>query len=230
MRRNDHVVIIGLQDHLTSTDTSKFQLACAIWPQSGLSVSTFQENEYKAFFAFFDQELSHFTRSHLDITAECVEGIIGLIVIFKDSIQEPQAKVIQKFRERFPAIRQSDLYACIELVARICFTFKMILDNSLSAIGQTSVGLLEWPAEISLKEAAQSLFEPAGPLANMERCLSPNLDPSLTASALVEICGVKLSWTSNIMDHLRLDKRHRTLTIYEHKICLLNHTKGNYSP
>jgi hypothetical protein len=41
--------------------------------------------------------------------------------------------------------------------------------------------------------------------------------------------GVKIQWTDNLVDHLNFDKRRRILSVYEHKICLVNHLKGKDS-
>jgi hypothetical protein len=74
---------------------------------------------------------------------------------------------------------------------------------------------------VTLQELTKSLF-----LRNRTP-LSGNLeivmDPRFTAAHLVKVCNIKLNWTDNLADHLRFDKKYRVLTMYKHKICLVNH-------
>ncbi|KAF2437359.1 hypothetical protein P171DRAFT_526926 [Karstenula rhodostoma CBS 690.94] len=223
--------VVNILDDLSALNTSlKFDLICKIWSSVGLSLSTFRESEYTAFFAHLSREVSYLKHNHSELAADGVEQAIDLICTLKENMSEPRYDILLKFREQFPNVDDHSLNRTIELVARLWLTAKAALDVGVPATMHTNYGTLEWPTEVSLKEAVQSHFSDVDATDIRDESLGPGLDPSFTASTLVEICGIKLSWTSNLMDHLRLDKRHRVLTVYEHKICLLNHTKGIDSP
>lgn len=96
---------------------------------------------------------------------------------------------------------------------------------------QADIGTIEWPSELSLKDLVQSQFQSSHTDEwSNEKYSKTQLDPSFTASSLVDICSIKIFWTHNLADHLNFDKRRRILTVYEHKICLLNHSKDADSP
>lgn len=212
------------------TSTSNFDLLCTIWPNSGLTDPAFRENEYTAFLAHLNQESSYLGQNNSEFAVETTIGTIDLIPILRDNISEPRGKLVDKFAHRFPNVQAPALLRTIELVIRLWLTIRVSLNDIHAASPQANHGMLEWPAEISLIEAVQSQFFSLDSASNTNKSLSPILDPSFAASTLIDVFGIKLSWTSNLMDHLRLDKRHRVLTVYEHKICLLNHIKGNDSP
>lgn len=54
------------------------------------------------------------------------------------------------------------------------------------------------------------------------------LDEAFTAVNLRNICRLQIRWTSNLQDHLKISgpRGHRVLSIYQHKVCLINHFKG----
>jgi len=81
-----------------------------------------------------------------------------------------------------------------------------------------------WPAEISLNGLIQNQF-PRTPLGGDTKVLS-RIDPAFTAAYLVNICRIKLHWTNNLSNHLEFDRKRWILSVYQHKICLLNHIKA----
>ncbi|KAL1603513.1 hypothetical protein SLS60_005100 [Paraconiothyrium brasiliense] len=227
----DHPFVVNILGDLNAMTThSKFELISKIWPNAALSGPAFRESEYMAFLAHLNQEFSHLKQEQSEVAAESVQGIIELISLLRNNLSEGRNKIAQEFRDRFPDLDDFTLSRTMELVVRLWLTTRVALNEGFPKPIQTAFGSLEWPAEISLREAVHSQFALVDPADNVDKYFSPGLDPSLTASALVDICGIKLAWTSNLMDHLRLDKRHRVLTVYEHKICLLNHIKGDDSP
>jgi hypothetical protein len=51
------------------------------------------------------------------------------------------------------------------------------------------------------------------------------LHPSFTAAFMTNICGLTLEWTDCLADHLRLDRRQKTLRVYPYKSVLQYHLK-----
>jgi hypothetical protein len=51
------------------------------------------------------------------------------------------------------------------------------------------------------------------------------IDDSFTLANLKRICRLHIRWTNNIRDHLRLEGKQgkRTLSVFQHRIFLLNH-------
>ncbi|OAG09106.1 uncharacterized protein CC84DRAFT_1257822 [Paraphaeosphaeria sporulosa] len=230
MSRSGPFIVAVREDFHAATRASNLELIYTIWANTGLSLENFRQKEYTAFLAYLSQESSYMEQNQRQFATDSVNGAIALVPLLRNNVSAPRHEVLAICQERFPGVDESILTRTIELAARIWLTTRVALVDSIMAVVKTNYRMLEWPAEISLREAVQSQFTFEDPADKMDILFGPDLDPSLTASALVEICGVKLSWTSNLMDHLQLDKRHRVLTVYEHKICLLNHTKGIDSP
>jgi hypothetical protein len=221
---------IILDDLGTAKSPSKLGIVCKIWPDAGLTPGVFPENEYGSFFDYIAQELSELNRCRSEFAAESLEATIDLIALLRKSVNDPLQSVLQKLRGLFPDVEESALIKTLELSARLWLTTRVTIGGKTLLSPRRGSETIEWFNEISLKEALQSHFCLLSQTNTSDQSFGPGLDPSFTASALVDICGIRLSWTSNLMDHMQLDKRHRVLTVYEHKICLLNHIKGIDSP
>jgi hypothetical protein len=50
-----------------------------------------------------------------------------------------------------------------------------------------------------------------------------NIEPRFTAAYFVNTSGMSIQWTDDISSHLSFDLERNVLTIYRHKICLVNH-------
>ncbi|KAJ4287991.1 hypothetical protein N0V90_012007 [Kalmusia sp. IMI 367209] len=216
---------------LDSLDTTKassgFDLVCKIWPNAGLSTRTFRENEYASFLGYVNQELLYLRQHQTEFAAESLEGTIDLISLLKSDLDQPRHAVLRRVRELYPDVEEAHVIRTLELVARLWLTTRVAMGDMATI---PVFGMIEWTSDISLRDAIQSHYPLAEPEDKVEKYFSQSLDPSFTAATLVEVCRVRLSWTSNLMDHLRFDKRHRILMIYEHKVCLLNHCEGVDSP
>lgn len=215
-----------LDDVKALNRSSKFELISVIWPSSGLSLQTFQEDEYASFTEYISQELSRLREHQAKFAAETIDATVDLIQVLRSNADRALQTVLQRVRERFLDVDEAAVVRSLELTTRLWLTINVHSESVAVGPVQANVGTIEWPSELSLRDLVHSQFQssPVDDLSN-EKPSKTQLDPSFTASSLVDICGMKIAWTHNLADHLNLDKRRRILTVYEHKICLLNHAK-----
>ncbi|KAK0634104.1 hypothetical protein B0T14DRAFT_420014 [Immersiella caudata] len=120
---------------------------------------------------------------------------------------------------------EDKLMRSVDIAVRIWLTL------DISSLDLRRPGLLAWPAKRTLAEVIQSHFNSL----EQEQCRTPvsdeNIDPDLKADHLVAYHGYTIIWTDNLASHLTIDWKHKTITIYEHKISLHNHLRlGGSSP
>lgn len=219
-----------LDDFGAGKGPSMTELIYRIWPDIEPNPWIFSENQYTSFFEYITQELKSLNRNRADFAAESLEGNVDLISLLRKNVNCPLHTVLQTLKGSFLNVDESALIKTLELSARLWLTTKVTVGGREVIPSQAGFQTIEWFPEISLREAVHSHFALSNLAEIQDNSPSPSLDPSFTASTLVDVCSIKLSWTSNLMEHLRFDKRNHVLTVYEHKICLLNHMKGTDSP
>ena len=221
-------------DDLQSLDeASKLELISKLWPESGLTSKAFIEDDYTAFIGYIGREFSKLRGHQHKFASNTLDTTLELIEFIRTTSDQPQTAVLQKARERFQGVDEAAVLRSLELAARLWLTIN--LHSSSIAVGpiQPSVGAVEWPQCLSLNDTVRKAFTYLGRVretASDENELSGYRNLAFTAASLNKRSGIRFFWTDNLTDHLYFDKQRRTLTVYQHKICLLNHRKDPRSP
>ncbi|PVH71644.1 hypothetical protein DL98DRAFT_660528 [Cadophora sp. DSE1049] len=82
----------------------------------------------------------------------------------------------------------------------------------------------QWDDETTLRVFFQNLF-PTLPWQITAR--SSRLGPHFTAAFMQRVCGLKIEWTTNLPDHLHLDRRRKALKIFPYKCHLQAMTESH---
>lgn len=215
-----------LEDLVILNNSSKFEFVSIIWPNSGLTIQTFHDNEYTSLVEYIREELSRLRDHQSEFAADTIDGTVDLIGVLRKNADKSQEEVLHLLRNRFQDVNDAAILRSLELTTRILLTINIHTESVAIGPVQANVRTIEWPSKVSLKDLVQSQFQSSHKDEGSDAMsINAQLDPSFTASFLVNTCGVKISWTHNMADHLLFDKRRRIITVYEHKICLLNHSK-----
>ena len=73
---------------------------------------------------------------------------------------------------------------------------------------------VEWNDESTLQEFVQGLFPKSYWKITAQ---SSRLGPYFTAAFMHRVCGLKIEWTTSILDHLRLDRRRKALKVFPYR-------------
>lgn len=219
-----------LDDIQNADRSSKLELVTRIWPDSGLAAHEFQEDEYNSFMGYIDRQIMSLRAQRSKFASETMEGTISLIDILRNNFDRPQEWVLQRITERFRDADEAAAARTLELMIRIWLTVEVRSSHVARPSHPANTGAIEWPLYLSLREVLYSEFLPPSTGDRSKSLRTAGLDPSFTAVALVNICSITLDWTQNLANHLKLDKRRLVLSVYEHKICLVNHSKDVNSP
>lgn len=202
----------------------KFKVVESLWPDSDLSLERFDERAYVWFFDYIDYCIKPFEeRQHLFASKTFLE-LVELIQMWREDSSKPLSTVIRELSMRYLNFQEKTLTRSLELSVRVWLTINVNSPSlAISEIRPHEIPL-QWSAELSLNSLIQDHFSTCqtylqgnGPL---------RVEGTFTAAYLVNVCGLGLSWTDSLTDHLRVDPGRQALTVYKHKVCLVNHLKA----
>jgi len=205
------------------TEPERFTLLCQFWPNSGLTIRDAHEKSYDAFIDYIGQELSSLRMHRTEFAAQTFEATADIIQIMLQNRHQSRAELVAKIGVSFLNLNNLAVVRSLELTLRLWLTVNV--HSTQTALGPVHAGqsVLEWDSDQSLDALLGAHFKKS-PATN--RITVARIDPALTAAHLVERCDIMIDWTNNLVDHLRFDRKRRFLTVYRHKICLLNHAKS----
>ncbi|KAH8885719.1 hypothetical protein GQ53DRAFT_828740 [Thozetella sp. PMI_491] len=130
-------------------------------------------------------------------------------------------QVAQGVLKRKQPIVDEMVLRSIEVVLRLWLT----IDISSLKRWKDQDGLLLWRDNQHLNRLVSLNFEQISQDQGKPLGRDSTIDPELTAEALARNFGFTVEWTGNLTNHLKVDWKHRVITVYEHKICLYNHLR-----
>ncbi|OQV09816.1 hypothetical protein CLAIMM_13899 [Cladophialophora immunda] len=146
-------------------------------------------------------------------THEDIMQIARAIRVHADGTRQDLQRVL---RGNFADKSENEIENAINLGIRLSLLVN-VRDKSLSSL-RSSTPCVVWAADVPLKQFLTSLF----PVPRYTRLTAKEsrLDPKFTATNMVRICGLRIRWTTSLEDHLSLDRRTKTLSIFPHKFVL----------
>lgn len=126
-------------------------------------------------------------------------------------------------KEHFCTTQDVAILRSVDLVVQIWLGLNVC---SVTPLG----GMDPWNTRVQWEdgETLQSLV--ASQFNKLRKPTGPGLqfDAFFTAAGLKHVCRLRFRWTWNLIDHLVLSGTpgERTLSIYQHKVCLLNHIRA----
>jgi hypothetical protein len=215
------------RDIRTLPQHEKFELVKLFWPRADLTIESFHEESYASFLEYVGDELSELRHHQTRFATNNFESIVELIQMLQNCRGKHLSELLSELAPRFLNVDEHSVQRSIELTVRLWLNLNV--NSAMIAVGPILAhsGTIDWSPNESLDDLIASQF--AGKEAKelsrpkTEHLRSMGLD--FTAANLVNLCEIKLNWSDNLADHLVYNRKSRTLTIFKHKICLINHLK-----
>ncbi|KAH8895943.1 hypothetical protein GQ53DRAFT_819901 [Thozetella sp. PMI_491] len=209
-------------------DGEKVELLAAVWPQlprSGLLSQTY----YSSLGNYFDDEIDR-CREHLpDVTSATLASIIkklgtlGTLTLTPDAAIDKVNEVLEVSTGGDTAIR------LVDVALRLMFALDIqSVPASRLLCDPDHVSFVAWNSQSTILTRVNDHFamlrrDPP----RIKSGKSEKIDRTMTMAYLCRSRGFNLRWTTNLADHLAIDWRRNIIHIYEHKVCLWNHSKSN---
>ncbi|KAK0660466.1 hypothetical protein QBC41DRAFT_383677 [Cercophora samala] len=200
-----------------------------LWPEISQGEWLRGKDHYSGYSSYMHEELSVLMNDqNADFFAlnqsSQIALLIGKLRSETQDITRPHALHIA--RSILPPRTQSSderLMRSVDAAVRIWLTI------DISSLDLHRLGMLTWHSTRTLSDIITSHFNSLE--TEPQRGVKPDtqqlqIDPeSITADYLIKYHGYSLLWTNNLALHLTIDWKHRTITVYEHKIVLYNHLR-----
>jgi hypothetical protein len=199
----------------------KYAFLVKLWPDSNLTLRSFREQDYAWFFDFIEDSLEQFEQARESFAVQKPSEVIDLIPILNEKVTEPLSTVIQALPSKYHKYEEESRRRSLELLIRLWLTINVKSPSLAFGSVLPFEDPLEWSIGTSLEGIIADRFTSAKQ--SSDRKGQRRVDGTFTAANLISTCGLTLNWTDNLTDHLSIDPKRQTLTVYKHKICLINH-------
>jgi len=202
----------------------KRSLLRMFWPNSRFDLYGLDESPYSEFLEFVANELQQIQRYRTSFAAQNLDSTFAIIQKIRDNRHKACGEIVRDLSSQFVNFDPIAIRRSLELSTRLWLSLNT--RSSDISVGPVFVGeaSVEWDVNISLDVLLQKHFA--------NRNQGPSLkeygkfDPTVTAAYLVSACGMRLLWTDDIASHLKFDLDRLVLSVYRHKICLINHLEN----
>ncbi|KAF2969618.1 hypothetical protein GQX73_g4029 [Xylaria multiplex] len=199
------------------------QVCRLIWPN--LTKEEYTHRAYAGVLKYFETQTRNLNY-HMDNTDfSNILPIIKSLTTNQDALFT-RSDCIAAVRAQLPsAIPETVAMGYSERALRIMLSMDIrIGSGGVSGLREGS-STIEWRDGSSLARAIEGHFAD-----DRRRMVTGRIDPSLSVAYLCTYRGFKVFWTSNISEHLNISWKSKIITIYEHKIILMNHIRNSKAP
>ncbi|CAN9271764.1 unnamed protein product [Alternaria sp. RS040] len=205
--------------------TQKCALINAFWPHLSISESDYFEDEYAALFAYWGDTLRSLRPFGHEFATEEWDGILAILTQLSFGRDIRREALVSELRKNYQNTSDKAIACSVELAVRLWIGINVRSKGLFVGPEKSKVSYIRWQNDQSLKETVAAPF-----MNNRKKARSAPIflfDDSFTAVGLKDICRLEILWTDNLADHLRLhgSRGERQLSVYKHKICLINHRK-----
>ena len=179
---------------------------------------------FRTYFDYYVEELellqfgaSLSARQATELAVRTHEDILYLVSILTKVQASTRAQIRSQVRETFPRTSDVSLDRSINLALRLCLMLNITEPQYQSLRHPTAC--LVWGEGESLRQRVEQWFPRSRWDMNPKES---RLDPYFTAANMSTICGLKVQWTTSLQDHLRLNRRQKTLRIFPYRNFLQN--------
>lgn len=144
------------------------------------------------------------------------EDILTVVQFLRANQEKTKDEIQLLLSSVLPNNDVASLYRSIDLGVRLWLMIN-VRDSKFQSLRPLDT-CLQWPVNQTLGDFVESIFVVQGrkelPLRDAR------FDVNFTAASMIAICGLRIHWTTNIHDHLLLNRRKRILSMfaYEHQI------------
>lgn len=194
----------------------------SFWPLTKYPIADFEV--YFRYLEYALQALADYPGiSSRDFATETFGDIFRLKAAIERHRTAPHSQLVSFIQnEEFPDANLNQIHRAIDLTLHFWLTLNICSINSRLPFFDSGSTVVRWEQDCSVEELIARCFPPYGRYRND---LDTKIDPNLTAVNIEREVGIRILWTSNLIDHLLYDPLHRTLCIYAHKACTMGHTE-----
>ncbi|KAH7360028.1 hypothetical protein BKA66DRAFT_573773 [Pyrenochaeta sp. MPI-SDFR-AT-0127] len=215
----------ALADTLHLTRARKCATINALWPHLNLVEQDYIEDDYAALFEFFGRTLQGLHPHSSKFAIQEWSGLFDISASLSANRSVAREALIGDVKKRYLNTEDAAIARSIELVVRLWLGLNICSKGLSVGPANPRESRIDWEDGQSFNALVATQF-PQGP--SKGTATNVQFDDSFTAVNLKSICRLHLRWTDNLTDHLKLEgpRGQRSLSIYQHKICLVNHWKA----
>jgi hypothetical protein len=204
------------QIKLTDRPGSRLQIGQAFF---GSSFREEKVDAFRSYFEYYNEELvllrtgiSEETWQTKGLAAKTYEDIFHVVNVLRDHGDSQRPELRSLLSSRFRSSDDLGLDRSMNLAIRLWLMIN-VQEPEFGGIrhGATCV---QWDDETTLQAFVQKLF-PQSRWQVTSR--ASRLGPHFTAAFMQRVCGLTVEWTTNLQDHLRLDRQRKALKIFPYK-------------
>ena len=202
-----------------------------LWPS--LSSSNQSLEQYSRFFEYIATEIN-LTSTFTGISSKRAYSLVfGAVAVLRRHGNSPRSILLKEIaslcKETEDVEEKTMVWQVIQAALHIWLALDIQLDDNLHGVtfAETISGksnAVVWEGETSLQTLTEQEFLPESSNAT-NTGQSFKVEPIFTMAYLVNYYGFRIYWTSSLTEHLTINWKFKTVSIFQHKICLWNHTK-----
>lgn len=201
----------------------KCEIINTLWPNTQITTSDFIDQDYGDFFEFIGRILRNISPHASYFAIQDLRNLTLVITRLRTNPTWTRENLTDEIQKDYPHSDRNSIMRSLELATRV-WSGVDIRSTDLPMIGQRDPQdtWLGWTSNMPLNQLIATRFHHKASRHTFEEYA---LDESLTAMNLQSICRIRIRWTNNLIDHLKIKgpRGDRTVSIYRHKICLINH-------
>ena len=210
---------------LSLATDKKCALINAFWPHLNLTPGVHDDEEYTALLGFWEETLKSLKHYHRQFAAKDWDNLRDIVVELRLNRDKERRILTDNIKRTYANTSDEQIACSIELAVRLWLGIR-VHSNRLS-LGPVNLRdtQIHWPNEQSLEKMVAAPFLHGARKAQSAAYFL--FDESFTAAKLKKTCRLGIRWTDSLVDHLKMEgpRGKRQLSIFKHKICLVNHRK-----
>jgi hypothetical protein len=203
----------------------KLAIINTFWPDLNLQERHYIEEDYATIFEFWGKTLQSLHPHALKFATQDWDGLLSIVASLRANRTVAKRAIIRDIKKVYLNTSDAAITRSIDLAARLWVGMN-ICSKSLS-VGPRNPRdwRIEWQDDQSLNQIIADQFPQRQ---KKTAFIDITFDDSFTAANLKNICRLRIRWTDNLRDHLKLEgpRGQRCLSIYRHKLYLVNHRIG----
>jgi hypothetical protein len=203
----------------------KCRILNVFWPHLKLTAQDSIES-YSAWFEFLSSTL-HRLRPHAsNFAIQDWEGMLSIVTILSTSRTGKRKEIVSRVKQGYLNMEDHAIERSVELAARLWLGINVRSRNLSIGTWHARDSPVDWKDDESLDTMVARQFPRyAGKVPRVKTAF----DESFKAVNLKDICQIRIRWTDNLVDHLKLEgpRGKRYISVYRHKICLSTALNGH---
>lgn len=204
--------------------TAKRHLVKIFWPTLTVSDSDVCGAHYSASFQRVLAALEDLQPYGAKFAIRTFQDLQQVTAVVRQNQVSTQDAILQDLKELFDNVQDDAILRSVDLAVQLWLDLNV---HSTTWFGSRDAwnSIINWPRTNPLQELITAEFKAMRRPSGSSFYLDPQ---AFTAAKLKSVCRIQIRWTWNLQDHLRLEGRRgeRLLSIYQHKICLVNHSRS----